>query len=291
MSSKSQMIEIPFTNGFYSSGRSLQFSAQRCVGWYPNTAKWPALSSSNLYMTPGIRHAIDSTDGVNRGSAVFENKPYFVNGTKLYRVDQTIAPDLTESYSAVDVGTIEGTGRCVFASGQLDLVILVPDQFAYSWNDGMSTLTQLDGLTNFRTSRDVVHINSIFTFLESDSNIVFHSAQNDPTTYNALDYEIVVQVSEGTGLLEYRNQLYVFGKRLTIPYNYIGGNGFVFRAVQNGELPFGLRSVFSKINIRGQAILLGGDENEEPGIFSFPAFENLSDESIDNRIQNIRLRQ
>ena len=287
MSLQSPGIELPFTNGFYQSGRSLQFSAQRCVNWYPNNAKLPALSRSNLYMTPGIRGIIDSTAGVNRGGAEFDGKPYFVNGDKLYRVDQTIAPDLTETYAAVEVGTIGGTGRVIMVPGQLDLVIVVPDQFSYSWNDGTSTFTALDGLPNFRTARDVVHINSLFVFLESDSNFIFHSTQNDPTTYLPLDFYQVIQISLGIGLLEYRNQLYVMGESLTIPFNDVGGVNFSFRPQPQAELPYGLRSVFAKTSIRGSAMFLGGGQNEEPGIFTFPNFDNISNEALDNKIQNL----
>ena len=279
-------VEIPFTNGYYRSGRSLQFSAQRCVNYYPSIAKRPALSPSNAYMTPGIREVVSDTAGVSRGRAKFDGKAFFVNGNKLYRVDQNIAPDLTETYNAVELGDIGGSGRVIMVPGQLQLVIIVPDQVAYSW-DG-STLTALDGLPNFRSPvRDVIHINSLFVFLHSDSNIIFHSNINDANTYNALDFTTVFQITEGVGLLDYRNQLFVMSDNLTIPYNYIGGSEFAFIAQASAEIPIGLRSVFAKTDIRQSYIFLGGGNNEEPGVWIFPQLVKISDETIDYEIQNL----
>ena len=290
MSLQSPGIELPFTNGFYRSNRSLQFSAQRAVNWYPQLAKKPSLSNSNLYMTAGLRSVVDSTAGVNRGAIrnKSDGKPYFVNGDKLYRVDQNIAPDLTETYTAVEVGTIGGTGRVIMETGQFDLVIVVPDQFTYSWNEGTSTFTPLDGIANFRTARDVVHINSLFIFLESESNIIFHSEFNDPTTYNALAFQQVFQITEGQGLIRYRNQLYVMSDNETIPFNYVDAGQFFFRAQPNAELDIGLRSVFAKTRVRQSFVFLGGGENEEPGVWLFNGgFIKLSTETIDNVIQNL----
>lgn len=291
MATQTPYIDIPFANGYYRSGRSLPFSAQRCINWYPNFSKRPALSEANLYMIPGVYQVISSTDGANRGSCLFDGKPYFVNGSKLYRVDQTIAPDLTETYAAVEIGVIGGTGRVIMVAGQFDLVVVVPDQVSFSYNG--VTLTALNGLPNFRTARDVVHINSLFVFLESNSNIIFHSELNDPTTYGALNFTPVFQIEEGVGLVKFRNQLYVMGSKQTIPFVYTGGvisgtiNVFAFDPQPNAEIDIGLRSVFTKSNIRQSVMFLGGSENEEPGVWLFPSFQKISDETIDNVIQNL----
>lgn len=287
---KSPGTEIPFTNGYYRSGRSLSYSAQRLINYKPSIANKPALSRRNLYMTEGVREIIEATTGANRGSIKFDGKAYFVNAQKLYRVDQTINPDLTETYTKVELGTIGGTGRCVFAAGQLDLVVVVPGQFSYSWNDGTSTFTELDSLPNFRTAQDVKHINSLFVFLEADSNIVFHSDFNDPTTYNALAFDQVFQITKGVGLLEYQNNLYVMGESKTIPFVYqsvgLDTDNFFFTPQPNAVIPVGLRSVFAKVDIRDSILFLGGGDNEEPGVYAFPQ-NKISDETIDNVIQNL----
>lgn len=286
MASLSQMQEIPFTNGYYRSGRSVPFSAQRCINWRPNFARKSALSPSNLYMIEGIREATTVPEGPNRGAEVYDGKLYMVCGSKLYRIDQNIAPDLTETYSYVEIGSIGGTGRVIMVAGQLDLVIVVPDQVSYSY-DGV-TITSLDPLPNFRTARDVVHINSIFVFLESDSNIIFESDINDPTTYQALAFEQVFQIEEGNGLVKYRNQLYVMGDKLTVPFSYEPSLPvFSFIAQPYAEMDIGVRSPLSKTNIKQSVAILGGAENEEPGIFLFPQMQKISDESIDYAVQNL----
>lgn len=279
-------INLPFTNGFYQS-RSKPLSSQRCVNWYPNDAKIPSLNESNLYATPGLSSVVEGLDGIGRGSHSFNGVLYIVSGSKLYRIDRTVSPDGAESYAAVEIGDIDGDGQVVMDSTKNQLVVVVPDNFAYLY-DG-STLHNLLIVSNFDGPvRDVKQIDSVFVFAKSNSNAVFHSNINDGLTYSALDRWEITQFPVIIGLMVYRGQIYAMGEAITVPFYNAAGLQFLFRPIPNGVIDSGLAGTFAKSPFRGSFVYLGAGENAEQTVwlFSGGSPRNISDETIDYIIQN-----
>ena len=134
-------VNLPIANGFYVSD-SLPISNQECVNWYANIPQTPgALSLESLYGCPGISQALTTgaVNQVNRGAHVKNSKPYFVNGTSLYRVDKSVDGDGLTVFTSVLLGTIPGSGRVSMADNGTQLMVLVPGGNGYIIDESSGT--------------------------------------------------------------------------------------------------------------------------------------------------------
>lgn len=288
MTSKAGLIQIPFTGGFYKS-RSPQFSSQRCINWYPNFAKSGALNPENLYHCSGLAQIATAGTGANRGAKLFNGKPYFVNGNRLYRVERIVNPDLSVSYLTVSVGIVGGSGRVQMDKIGSQLCVVVPGFKAYIYPEG-GIFTEITSLDFDGPVDDVVALDSVFVFSKTDSNIVFHSNFNDGLAYNPLDSYPVPQLSKVVGLGVYRNQLYVFGDNLTVPFSNTASAEFTFSPIPNAAIDIGLRTKFSKTQFRQSFVWVGyGGENADASVwlYSGGSVQNISTEAIDFILQNM----
>lgn len=291
MASKVGRIPLSFAGGFYQS-RSRQLSSQICVNWYPNYPQAKTLNSENLFPTPGLKEVVDTTDGPTRGAWLLNKIPYFVSGSALYRIDRTVNADLSETFEAVNLGAIAGSGRVRMASNKTQLVIVVPGESAYIYTEGGS-LAEIVDADFYGPVNDVVQIDSFFVFCKTGSNVIFHSALNDGASYDALDRWPVYQVPEVLGLMVYRNQLYAMGDSATVPFQNIGGLQFAFAPLANAVLDSGLAGVHAKTNFRGSFIYFGGGENAENAIWLYAggAPQKISTEPLDTILQNMTAEQ
>lgn len=288
MTSPVGLIPIPFAGGFYKT-RSKPLSSQSCVNWYLNflgvTSK--GLNDYNLYATPGLRQIIAAIGGINRGACIMNQKPYFVNGNNLYRMDRAVDSAGNVTYSTALIGVIPGTGRVIMDSVKLQLCILVPGLSAYIYIDSgaLALITDAD----FLIADDMVALDSVFVFIQTGTNVAFHSALNDGLNYSALDRYPVTQIPVAVGLIVYRNQLYVMGRYAIVPFTNIGSLQFLFAPQPNSVIPFGVRSKYLKSSFLDSFVWLGSGVNAEISLwlYSGGSPRKISTEPIDFILQNV----
>jgi len=101
-------VPLPISTGFYQSD-SLPLSAQRCINWVPviPQSDGPSLNSRALFPPSGLGTFATLT-GINRGSILVNNVPFFVNGNSLFSIDSAGV--------STNHGTIEGSGRVSMAT-------------------------------------------------------------------------------------------------------------------------------------------------------------------------------
>lgn len=289
MTSGVGLVPIPFTGGFYKS-RSRQFSSQRCINWYPNFAKSGALNPDNLYHCSGLRQIATAGElnGINRGAKILNGRPHFVNGNELFRIDRVVNPDLSVSYESFWLGYIEGSGRVQMDTLGNQLCIVIPGEKAYIYTDG-GIVDEISDPDFNGPVDDVVSLDGVFVFCKTESNIVFHSDLNDGLSYNALDSYPIPQLNKIVGLGVFRNQLYVFGETITIPFSNTGSLQFVFSPIPNAIIDTGLRTKFSKTIFRQSFVWVGSGENAEASIWLYSGgpLQNISNETIDFILQNM----
>lgn len=287
MTSKAGLLPLPFTGGFYLS-RSKPLSSQRCINWYPNYSDSNALNPENLFHCSGLRELTTTGSGINRGMFVMNNKLFSVNGDRLYRIDRVVNPDLTVSYSTVDLGEIEGTDRVQMDASRTQLAIVVPGLISYIYPDGGS-LTEITDPDFNGPADDVVFIDGYFVFYKTGTNEVFHSQPNDGLNYGGLDIYPVPQLTLVKGLGVFRNQLYVFGQSLTVPFNNVAGLNFAFLPIPNAVIDTGLATKYTKTKFRQSYVWLGSGENAEVSVwlYSGGAPQKISTEPIDFLLQNM----
>ena len=288
MTSRVGLIPIPFTGGYYNT-RSKPLSSQRLINWYVNVLDSVGLNPESLYHTPGLREVIASVGGINRGAWVMEGVPYFVNGDTLFSVIRSVDSYGNASYSAsAPLGVVEGTGDVIMDSVKDELCIVVPGQYAYIY----TVVNALDPITDPDFDGpvdDVVAIGSVFVFIKTGTNKVFHSQLNNGHDYNALDFYLVNQMDVCVGLIAYRNILYVMGPTNIVPFGNVGGAQFLFAPQPNSVIPTGLRTKYGKTPFKDSFVWLGNGLNEGISLWMYSggAPQKISTEPIDYLIQNI----
>ncbi len=272
-------MELP-CGGFYRFN-ALPVSAQECVNLFPNIPEQVTPSKKQLFRPSGIRTVTTAGSNVyNRGSHTFLDKPYFVQGTGLYRVDQTIDGFGVASYSSVLVSgatLLVGNEQVIMADngqegGQMMIVLpALNTKFNAYVYDG-ATLTAVSDMNFDGPVSDVNYIDGYFEFTKADGQIFFVSALRDGTTYSALDYSRA-EASPDYNVRSFilRNQLYVWGTQTVQGYQNVGGGasgtGFPFSYIQGSVQSKGLASVYSINNVNDLMVFVGGDHNEVPAIW------------------------
>lgn len=263
------VTQLPIANGFYVSD-SLPIAAQECTNWYPNIVQGTGLSQETLFGTPGLEQLATSgtLENVNRGAHEMAGKPYFVNGERLYRLDETVV-DSTTSYSLTFIGDIAGTSRVSMADNGTQLMILVPGGNGYIYNHVTDTFSQITD-TDFTANGNpqfVVFIDGYF-LVTTDSKKFIVSAINDGLSYNALDFGTAESDPDDiVAPVVYKNQLFISGGETFEAFQNIGGADFPFQRT-GLFLQKGCYAPYSLVNAQDTFMWVGGGENEGPAIWA-----------------------
>jgi len=279
-------VNLPIANGFYVSD-SLPISAQECVNYYPNIVQAPALNNETLYGTPGLEQVVTSGGiGANRGAHEMDGVPYFVNGTKLYK--------MSESYVLTELGTIPGASRVSMADNGTQLLVLIPGGNGYIYNHSTDTFVQItdSDFTANGNPQQVVFIDGYFC-LTTDTKKFIISALNDGTSYSALDFGTAESdPDEIVAPIVFKNQLFIGGGQTIEAFQNIGGADFPFQRT-GLFLSKGISSPFSIQAIQDTFIFIGAGANESPAIWAFQGntVAKISTTAIDNILNDLTKTQ
>ncbi len=283
------VTSLPIANGFYVSD-SLPISAQECVNWYPNIVQAPALSQETLFGTPGKFQVATSGDlkQINRGALAMNERPYFINGDMLYRLNQAFI-DGDEQLSLEALGTIDGEGRVSLATNGTQLMILVPGGQGYIFEDAGDTLTEITD-AGFRANGDpqyVTFADGLF-ICNTDEDKWIVSAVNDGLSWNALD--VATANKDPDGLVvpwTFRDQVFLGGTETTQAYQNIGGADFPFQ-YSGLALTKGVKAPFSVVLANDTFMFIGAGKNESPAIWAFQgnSMVKVSTTAIDSILQD-----
>lgn len=275
-------MQLEIATGSYESD-SLPLSAQRCINWEPVIPQASALSQRALFDVHGIREKSltgATISGFNRGMTVMNGVPYKINGQNLYSTDS--------SGVVTDHGSIVGTSRVSLANNGRWLVIVVPGDRAYAFDNTDNSLTQITDL-DFQVSDTVTFKDGFFTFTASDGNQFFHSNLNQPLVYSALDIGTAeVRPDKIVGQIVNYNELYIAGEDVFELFRTIGGSGFAFQRIEGANIQKGLRAKHSLIEFDQSFAFLGGAPNELTSVWRAQSSVNvqkISTSAIDNAIQ------
>ena len=259
------VTQLPIANGFYVSD-SLPIAAQECTNWYPNIVQGVGLSQETLFGTEGIVQLATSgvLDDVNRGSHEMAGKPYFVNGERLYRLDESGG-----DYTLTFIGDVTGTVRVSMADNGTQLMVLVPNGNGYIYNHVTDTFSQITD-SDFTANGDpqfVVFIDGYF-LITTDSKKFIVSSINDGLSYNALDFGTAESdPDEIVAPVVYKNQLFISGGQTFRAFQNIGGADFPFQRT-GLFLQKGCYAPYSLVNAQDTFMWVGGGENEGPAIWA-----------------------
>lgn len=270
---------VPIPLGFYMSD-STPFSAQRCINWIPTMAEAPSFNNLMLSQPLGIKQFSDSLVAKGRGGWLFNETPFFVNGTSLISVSST---GVTTNH-----GTISGSGRVSMASSTLHLVIVVPGGTSYVYTKADGTLLPITD-PDFITSDSVVFKDAFFVFSTSDGTRIFHSALNDPFSYDALDFGTSeISPDPIIALHVNHNELFALNSETIELFQNVGGTGFVFQRIPGANIQKGLFSRATPIEFDNSFVFVGGGKNELVAVWKVTGSSSamkISTNAIDSELQ------
>jgi len=273
-------MQLEIATGFYQSD-SLPLAAQRCINWEPIIPQASALNQRALFDVHGIvtRTLTGATiNGLNRGAQVVNGVPYFINGTNLY--------SMSSANVITDHGTVVGSKRVSLANNGRFLVIVVPGQTAYAFDNATNTLTEITDI-DFRVADTVAFKDGFFIFTSSDGEVFFISALNNPLVINALDFgSAEIRPDKIIAVHVNHNELFVTGEDTIELFQNVGGSGFPFQRVRGGDIQKGVHAKFSLIDFDNSFVFLGGDVGELTSVWRLNGgVSKISTSAIDNAIQ------
>jgi len=257
-------------DGFYES-ETLPLAAQECVNWYRVVSKSAAdISPISLRGSAGLVQMLTSGEGetqINRGMHVKAGKPYFLNGTTLYRIDLTGNVEGVDTFALVTIGTVLGEGRVSMADNGKQLIVLVPGGNGYIVDESTATpFVQITdaGFTANGAPQVVQFVDSFFV-CSTDSKTFVRCDANNGLSWNALNrFTAESDPDDIVSLVVFNNKLYVGGSETIEEFYNDAGN---FRRT-GLFLDKGVAARFSMIAAGNTMMWIGGGTDESPAIWA-----------------------
>ena len=276
-------VELPLPLGYYED-TSKPVSVQTCKNFYPYIL--PAgVSGTNIALkgAHGIEQFATTNSNAARGSILFKNQAYSVQGTELYRINS----DGTSNA----LGTITGTGLVSLAVSDTQLCILIPGSTGYIFTtdpDTLTTITDLDFTAN-GNPQQVTFKDGYFIFF-TDTNRFIISAINDGLSYNALDFGTAEANPDPMNAIHVsNNQLFIAGTTTTEVFQNIGGSSFPFQTIRGALIPKGITAKFAIVNADNTFFFIGKGEGESNSIWRYTgsSAQRISTGPIDSILQTL----
>jgi hypothetical protein len=283
------MSSIPFTNGFYSLPAT-SLTNQRCVNWWTHISELPSGTKEQLLGFSGIDERFSTGFGKTRGSIVFKEKLYRVDGQNLVSIDV----DLNQ----VDLGLITGFGR-VSISKNIDTICIVDpngNSYFYDEENGLAQITNADFLDieaqNGR-ARTVTFSDGFFVF--NTDEVIFQGSLesvNKGQDFNALEFEDAFTFDDKlVAVKASQNNVYVFSDSYYQVYRFNPNTttgDFAFRRVSTQNNEKGLRGRFNIVNVDSALYFVGGGEEERSAVYELRGAvpKKISTDAIDVLIED-----
>lgn len=289
-------MEIDLGGSFYKMD-SLPISSQECVNFYSHIPQRATPSKRQLFIPAGILQACTAgTNVFSRGGYNFLDSLYVVQGTGLYRIDQSVDGYGVASYTSVLVSgatLLPGSERVIMADngqegGQLMIVLPAYDTkfnaFIYTTAGGLVAVSDadFDGPVS-----DVNYVDGYFEFTKKEGQKFFISDLRDGSSYISTDFE-AAEVSTDYNVRSFilNNQLIVGGVNSLQGFQNVGGTGFPFVYIQGSVQEKGFSSIYGVIEAGGNMYFLGGETQAIPSLWvtNGATTENISTTPIDQEI-------
>jgi len=224
-------IEIPFI-GPTAKDRSMLVSNQETLNFISAVKGFGSKAPIVLETAPGLVELGDAGDGPVRTSKMLPWKGalYAVFGTKLVKI---------ETSGATEIGTLAtSSAYCRMARGR-NYLCIVDGTTGYTY-DGttFATITDLDFPS---APSHVVYKDGFFIVNDVGTDNFYISAIEDPTDWNALDFEAAsVQPDNIKGHAATASILYIMGEVTTQLYYNTGNADFPYELMLNATHEVGL---------------------------------------------------
>jgi len=283
------MPSIPFTSGFYALPAS-SLSSQRCVNLYTHISEIPTGTQEQLMGFSGIAESFDTGFGKTRGSIVFSEKLYRVDGQNFVSIDLDL--------NITNLGTITGFGRVSIAKNKETICIVDPNgnSYFYDKENELAQITDEDFLSleaDFGRARTVTFSDGFFVF--NTDTVIFQSSietVNKGQDFNALEYEDAFTFDDKlVAVIASQNNVYLFSDSYYQVYRIKSSStvgDFAFQRVSTQNNEKGLRGRFNIVNTDSALFFVGGGEEERSSVYELRGAQpkKISNDAIDTLIED-----
>lgn len=244
-------MQIPLLSGI-TTNATADFRTSYPVNLVP-VPKDTGISKGYLRTASGLTQ-FATGPGVDRGGIQVFTSCFRVMGSELVIVRENGDVDI--------VGNVGGGGR-VSMDYSSDRLCIVSDGSAYyAGSDSVTPITDPD----IGTPIDVVWVDGYFMF--TDGNFIYVTELNDPFSIDPTKYAASeIDPDYVTGLLKYRNEIYVFNRNTIEVFDDTGGSGFPFSRVSGGLIPKGCVGTHAKCLFAETFAWLGSARNEANSVY------------------------
>ncbi len=235
-----------------------KINAERTINMYEVVAPH-AKKGNYLNFTPGKKEINNfSQGGIGRASFVFKNFTYFVQGDTIYRMDNTLIPNIISLNFFTTL-----TGYVGIAANEFQ-IIFVDGIKAFLWNTNTSTgIDDTPNLPAGFTPLDVTFMDGSFLLISGATgfqNRFYVSALNDGTMWPILDFALINSrptILNGVAVLKRR--IFFFGQTKSEIWIDAGDADFRFRRDNNLLLEHGVKAIASIAQAFDRLFYLSGD--------------------------------
>lgn len=193
----------------------------------------------------------------------WKGKLYGVFGTKLVSIDANLV--------AIDIGTLNtASGTVVIARGR-NYLMLVDGTNGYTWdNTTFAAISDMDfpGVSEGAAPTHCVYLDGAFVVNDPSNDNFFRSGTEDPTSWNALDFEAASVAPDNVlGIAATESILYMVGEVTTQPYYNSGNADFPYAVYLSGVQEIGLYAIYSLARSDDGVFFLA--TTPEGGIFAY----------------------
>lgn len=236
----SQRITIPFVGGTNKS-KVVSVNNTATVNLINSIKSQGAKALVILENAPGLIDRGSAGNGACRTPQMYE---WFDDTeTLLYGVWGDKAVSIDKDYNVVELGTLENSGGTVRMARGRDHVMWVEGTAGWTW-DGSSFLqiTDLDFPTEFPgTVTHVVYMDGFFIVNHAEKDDFYISAKEDPTSWNALQFEAAAVAPDNSLALAATDSiLYIVGAETVQPYYNSGNPDFPYDLYLTGVQEVGI---------------------------------------------------
>ncbi len=195
-------------------------------------AETTGAAESSMVSWPGSK-PFYTASGVNRGMTVFVNELYKVTDNTLFKISSTGV--------ATDLGTINGSNRCIFANDGTNLIITTGGT-GYQLTG--TTLTEITD-SDFENGNSVTYLQQQMVY-DGNGGRFQVSDVGDPNSLQPNNFATAESSPDDTiRVFAFRERVYVFGEKSVETWYNSGVGNPPFSRVNGGTMNVGLAAIHS----------------------------------------------
>jgi hypothetical protein len=271
-------MKTPILGSAYVA-RSVNAADNRMVNLYPEIVPEGGKEAAFLQRAPGLRLLTSVGTGPIRGLNSFNGNLYVVSGEQLYKVDST--------YVVTLIGTVSGSSAPVSMANNGTQLFVACNGPSFVYNS--STLV-FGAITDpdFPGALTVSYLDGYFVFIEPNSQKVWVTALNDPTSIDPLDFASAEGDPDGlvSSIVDH-SQVWLFGTSSVEVWYNSGNADFPLQRIEGAFNELGCAATFSVAKLDNSLYWLGQDARGQGIIYRANGYtgQRVSTHAVEWQIQ------